>query len=82
MLSKGNKDLLKAIARLKGNTDFEEVMTFISTSKTDCAQNSCIHLDNAAANKLAGGFIAFSDFERFVDTAEDELERIVSKEKR
>ena len=76
------KDMLKAIISLDGNPDFKEIMDYLVASKAVCAETSCLQADDGTAKRLAGGYMALAQIEKLVKSAEEELEKAKTKEKR
>jgi hypothetical protein len=85
MLPKGkdeaHKGLLQSIVALKNNPDFEAVMEYLIEAGQYCAAQACKQPDDSRAKKCAGGFILLDEFEKLVETSEEQLERLKKRNK-
>ena len=85
MLPKGKddvrKDLLQSIVALKDNPDFEVILEYLVEAGQHCAAQACVHPDDSLAKKCAGGFITLHEFEKLVEDAEENLEKLKKRKK-
>ena len=85
MLPKGKDDvhkgLLQSIVALKDNPDFEAILEYLFEAGQYCATQACVYPDDSMAKKSAGGFIALDEFNKLVETSEEQLDKLKKRNK-
>lgn len=75
------KDILKAIISLDGNSDFEKIKAFLSKYQDHCSYASCFSPDGRQSSKLAGAYLELFDINNFISSAEVEFGKLEVKGK-